>query len=39
VGVVLVGAAGGTYLLARGQGTPERPPPDTGGLGWALQLK
>jgi hypothetical protein len=39
VGVVVLGAAGGTYLVARGQGTATRPPPETGGLGWALQLK
>jgi hypothetical protein len=39
VGVVVLGAAGGTYLLTRGQGTEQRPPPDAGGLGWALQLK
>jgi hypothetical protein len=39
VGVVVLGAAGGTYLLTRGQGTAERAPPDGGGLGWTLQLK
>ena len=39
VGVVVLGAAGGTYLLTRGQGAAVRPPPNGGGLGWTLQLK
>jgi len=35
-GVVLCGAAAGTYLLARP--APERPAPDGGSLGWAVRL-
>jgi hypothetical protein len=39
VGVVILGAAGGTYLIARSRETNPAPPPDGGGLGWTLQLK
>jgi hypothetical protein len=39
VGVLVLGAAGGTYLLTRGQASATRPPVDGGGLDWALQLK
>jgi hypothetical protein len=39
VGVVVLGAAGGTYLIARSRETNPAPAPDGGGLGWTLQLK
>jgi hypothetical protein len=35
-GVLLTGAAVTTYFVARP--APERPPPDTGSLGWAVRL-
>jgi hypothetical protein len=39
VGVVVLGAAGGTYLVARSRETTPAPPPNGGGLDWTLQLK
>jgi PEGA domain len=39
VGVVVLAAAGGTYLVERSRETNPAPPPDGGGLGWTLQLK
>ncbi|HEY8073238.1 MAG TPA: PEGA domain-containing protein, partial [Labilithrix sp.] len=38
VGVVVVGAAAGTYALTRSDSTPQRPPTDGGGLGWSLKV-
>jgi hypothetical protein len=39
VGVVILGVAGGTYLIERSRETNAAPPPDGGGLGWTLKLK
>jgi hypothetical protein len=39
VGVVVLAAAGGTYLVERSRETNPAPPPDGGGLNWTLQLK
>jgi hypothetical protein len=38
-GVVVAGAAAGTYALTRTPPTPTRPPPDCGGLGWCVQAQ
>jgi hypothetical protein len=38
VGVVVVGAGVGTYLLARPETQATRPAPDGGGLGWFLKV-
>src|SRR5206468_8319753 len=38
IGVVVVGAAAGTYALTRSDPTPTRPAPDGGGLGWSLKV-
>jgi hypothetical protein len=38
-GVVVAGAAVGTYFATRTSPTPERPPLDGGGLGWTLKVQ
>jgi hypothetical protein len=38
-GAVLLGAAGGTYLLTRSDPQPTRPQTDGGGLGWSLKVQ
>jgi tetratricopeptide (TPR) repeat protein len=37
VGVIVTGAAVGTYFAARSEPAPVRPPLDGGGLGWAVR--
>jgi hypothetical protein len=37
-GAVVVGVGAGTYFLTRSSPPPERPPIDSGGLGWTLKL-
>lgn len=38
-GVLVVGAAAGTYALTRKDPEPTRPAPDGGGLGWSLVVR
>ena len=38
LGVVIVGAAAGTYAITQSNNEPTRPPTDGGGLGWSLRV-
>jgi hypothetical protein len=38
-GAVVVGVGAGTYFLTRSSPPPERPPVDSGGLGWTVKLQ
>lgn len=38
IGVVVAGAAAGTYALTRSEPEPTRPATDGGGLGWSLRV-
>jgi hypothetical protein len=39
IGVVVTGAAAGTYFATRTSPTPTRPAPDCGGLGYCMQMQ